>query len=94
MPALRKLLTSPTVALLVIRLGGAGAGFLSQLVLARLLAPQGDLGLFLRRDKPRRRGVNSGGPSAIRKSRRVSLRATRSVHARPRLARVHQSCAP
>lgn len=45
MPALRKLLTSPTVALLVIRLGGAGAGFLSQLVLARLLAPQ-DLGLF------------------------------------------------
>jgi O-antigen/teichoic acid export membrane protein len=43
--ALRKLLTSPTLALLVIRLGGAGAGFLTQLVLARLLAPQ-DLGLF------------------------------------------------
>lgn len=45
MLALRKFLTSPTLALLVVRLGGAGAGFLTQLVLARLLAPE-DLGLF------------------------------------------------
>ncbi|HMB09614.1 lipopolysaccharide biosynthesis protein [Saliniramus sp.] len=42
---LRKLLTSMTFILLVIRLGGAGAGFGTQLVLARLLAPE-DLGLF------------------------------------------------
>lgn len=34
-----------TLILLVIRFGGAGAGFLTQLVLARLLAPE-DLGLF------------------------------------------------
>lgn len=45
MAGLRKILTSMTLILLVIRLGGAGAGFLTQLVLARLLAPE-QLGLF------------------------------------------------
>jgi O-antigen/teichoic acid export membrane protein len=42
---LRKILTSMTFVLLIIRFGGAGAGFLTQLALARLLAPE-DLGLF------------------------------------------------
>ena len=45
MTRLRKILTSMTLVLLVVRLGGAGAGFLTQLVLARLLVPD-DLGLF------------------------------------------------
>lgn len=43
--SLRSLLFSKTAMLLGMRLGGAGAGFVTQLVLARMLAPE-DLGLF------------------------------------------------
>ena len=58
-----------------------GRASLSQLVLARLLAAPGSRPV-LRRDKPRPSWRQQWWPSAIRKSRRVSLRATRSVHAR------------
>lgn len=43
--SLRKILFSTSFILLAVRLAGAGAGFLSQLLLARLLAPEA-LGIF------------------------------------------------
>ncbi len=45
MARIRDLLTSTTVLLLILRYGGVAAGFLTQLILARMLEPE-DLGLY------------------------------------------------